>query len=244
MQTSPPSVPIAAFFPDGRYPEGEIQTYRDECAPQPCACVCDLRSARAARPHRDFTRPPDAPAAAGSDAAPLRPACHVSNSYRTTDAECRERERLEADMYNDVRKAAEVHRAVRKHIKTVAVPGVKLIDMCETLENSVRALIEEKGLQVRRAARAWLPRIPPPFPHRAPFYRVTGLHSYSPLQHTSAQACPHEAPRCGACPARGWRTACLSHARLSCSCVRMRKPHIWPYAPSFLVLCALLLRPC
>jgi methionine aminopeptidase len=53
-------------------------------------------------------------------------------------------------MYNDVRKASEVHRAVRKYIKTVAVPGVKLIDMCETLENSVRALIEEKGLQVRR----------------------------------------------------------------------------------------------
>ena len=54
-------------------------------------------------------------------------------------------------MYNDVRKASEVHRAVRKYIKTIAVPGVKLIDMCETLENSVRALIEEKGLQVRGA---------------------------------------------------------------------------------------------
>ncbi len=56
-------------------------------------------------------------------------------------------------MYNDVRKASEVHRAVRKYIKTIAVPGVKLIDMCETLENSVRKLIEEKGLQVRPRGR-------------------------------------------------------------------------------------------
>ena len=52
-------------------------------------------------------------------------------------------------MYNDVRKAAEVHRAVRKYIKKIAVPGVKLIDLCETLEDSVRKLIEEKGLQAR-----------------------------------------------------------------------------------------------
>jgi hypothetical protein len=72
------------------------------------------------------------------------------NTYRTTSAECRERERLDADMYNDVRKASEVHRAVRKYIKKIAVPGVKLIDLCETLEDSVRKLIEEKGLQARK----------------------------------------------------------------------------------------------
>ena len=55
-------------------------------------------------------------------------------------------------MYNDVRQAAEVHRAVRKYIKTVAVPGVRLFDMCETLEASVRALIEESGLYPRSRA--------------------------------------------------------------------------------------------
>ena len=42
-----------------------------------------------------------------------------------------------------------MHRAVRKYIKKVAVPGVRLFDMCESLENSVRALIQEKGLQAR-----------------------------------------------------------------------------------------------
>lgn len=30
-QTDPPSVPIARFFPDGIYPEGEWQSYNDEC---------------------------------------------------------------------------------------------------------------------------------------------------------------------------------------------------------------------
>jgi len=72
-----------------------------------------------------------------------------SNAYRTTSAECRERERLESDLYNSVRKAAEVHRAVRRYMKRVAVPGVRLYDMCETLEGCVRRLIEEKGLEAR-----------------------------------------------------------------------------------------------
>lgn len=30
-QTEPPSVPLARFFPDGVYPEGEWQSYNDEC---------------------------------------------------------------------------------------------------------------------------------------------------------------------------------------------------------------------
>jgi len=47
------------------------------------------------------------------------------------------------------RKASEVHRTVRTYIRKIAVPGVRLIDMCETLEESVRKLISEKGLQVR-----------------------------------------------------------------------------------------------
>ena len=36
-----------------------------------------------------------------------------------------------------VRQAAEVHRQVRKYIRTVAKPGVMLSDMCEKLENTV-----------------------------------------------------------------------------------------------------------
>jgi methionyl aminopeptidase len=36
---------------------------------------------------------------------------------------------------------------VRKYIDGWVKPGMKLIDVCETLENSVRALIEERGLE-------------------------------------------------------------------------------------------------
>ena len=35
---------------------------------------------------------------------------------------------------------------VRSYIRTIAKPGILMVDMCETLENSVRQLIEENGL--------------------------------------------------------------------------------------------------
>ena len=38
----------------------------------------------------------------------------ASNAYRTSSAEKREAERLTADLINDVRRAAEVHRQVRQ----------------------------------------------------------------------------------------------------------------------------------
>ena len=69
------------------------------------------------------------------------------NLWRETSEEKRELERLEKDMYNEVRQCAEVHREVRKYIDGWVKPGMKLIDVCETLENSVRALIEERGLE-------------------------------------------------------------------------------------------------
>lgn len=35
---------------------------------------------------------------------------------------------------------------VRKYIRTIAKPGIKMFDLCETLENSVRQLIQANGL--------------------------------------------------------------------------------------------------
>ena len=32
-------------------------------------------------------------------------------------------------------------------MKSVIKPGIRLIDMCETLENTVRRLIDERGLE-------------------------------------------------------------------------------------------------
>lgn len=200
VQTDPPSIPIAAFFPSGVFPEGELQEYRDECGM--------------------WEWPPsDAPAAAGSP-----PHAPRSNAYRTTSAECRERARALGLTLNDARKAAEarvcgleatasrcvpasparrsplrpppraqVHRAVRKYIRTVAVPGVRLIDMCETLEGCVRKLIEENGLQARARARGRLPpharaRVGTP----AALYRVTG----APVDGDAQRSAPRtETPR-------------------------------------------------
>ncbi|KZV39814.1 methionine aminopeptidase 2B [Dorcoceras hygrometricum] len=69
------------------------------------------------------------------------------NLWRTTSEEKRELERLEKPIYNSVRQAAEVHRQVRKYIKQILKPGMLMTDLCETLENTVRKLISENGLQ-------------------------------------------------------------------------------------------------
>ncbi|XP_020577673.1 methionine aminopeptidase 2B-like isoform X2 [Phalaenopsis equestris] len=69
------------------------------------------------------------------------------NLWRTTAEEKRELERLEKSMYNAVRRAAEVHRQVRNYIRSILKPGMLMIELCETLENMVRKLIKESGLQ-------------------------------------------------------------------------------------------------
>ncbi|XP_004309911.1 PREDICTED: methionine aminopeptidase 2B-like [Fragaria vesca subsp. vesca] len=69
------------------------------------------------------------------------------NLWRTTSEEKRELERLEKPLYNSVRRAAEVHRQVRKYIRSILKPGMLMTDLCETLENTVRRLISENGLE-------------------------------------------------------------------------------------------------
>ncbi|EIE25282.1 peptidase M24A, methionine aminopeptidase [Coccomyxa subellipsoidea C-169] len=67
--------------------------------------------------------------------------------WRETSEEKRELERLEFDILNEVRQAAEVHRQVRQYIRTIAKPGIGMTDLCERLENCVRQLISENGLE-------------------------------------------------------------------------------------------------
>eukprot|EP00158_Paraphelidium_tribonemae_P003038 Partr_v1_DN25855_c0_g1_i1_m2625 putative Removes the N-terminal methionine from nascent proteins (By similarity) len=68
-----------------------------------------------------------------------------SNTYRTTSEEMRERERLESNVYNELRKGAEVHRQVRAYAKKIMKPGMSMIEICETIENGTRTLVEENG---------------------------------------------------------------------------------------------------
>uniref|UniRef100_A0A5S6Q1V3 Methionine aminopeptidase 2 n=1 Tax=Trichuris muris TaxID=70415 RepID=A0A5S6Q1V3_TRIMR len=51
------------------------------------------------------------------------------------------------DMWKDFRRAAEVHRQTRYWVKTWIQPGMKMIDICERLENYARHLVKEDGLK-------------------------------------------------------------------------------------------------
>ncbi|XP_040569547.1 methionine aminopeptidase 2 [Lepeophtheirus salmonis] len=66
---------------------------------------------------------------------------------RMTGEERRALDRSQIDMYNEVRQAAEAHRQTRQYIQSWVKPGMKLIDICETLESTARKLINENGLE-------------------------------------------------------------------------------------------------
>ncbi|CAM9323202.1 unnamed protein product, partial [Ascophyllum nodosum] len=70
------------------------------------------------------------------------------NSFRITSEEKRALERMQyASLYDKARKAAEVHRQVRRHAQSYIKPGIKLIDMCTMLEEKNRELVRENGLE-------------------------------------------------------------------------------------------------
>ena len=86
--------------------------------------------------------------AAGQTAPPTVPVSHLFNNvfpegeiqhykddnvWRVTSEEKRELERLEKNMYNEVRQCSEVHREVRRYISDWVKPGMKLIDVCGEL---------------------------------------------------------------------------------------------------------------
>jgi methionyl aminopeptidase len=69
-----------------------------------------------------------------------------ANRYRITSEELRAQERLGAEMYHQLRIAAECHREVRKWAQSWIKPGIRLIDMCEEIEERNRKLVGENGL--------------------------------------------------------------------------------------------------
>lgn len=70
----------------------------------------------------------------------------VTAKQRVTSGEKRALERAQADIYSDIRQAAEAHRQVRKYMQTVIKPGRTMIDICTELENYSRLMIKENGL--------------------------------------------------------------------------------------------------
>mmetsp|Transcript_5239 Transcript_5239/g.13173 ORF Transcript_5239/g.13173 Transcript_5239/m.13173 type:complete len:376 (-) Transcript_5239:99-1226(-) len=69
------------------------------------------------------------------------------NSWRMSSVEKRELERIQVDILEDVRRAAECHRQVRRFAQDIIKPGIKLSDMCEQIENLNRKLVKENGLK-------------------------------------------------------------------------------------------------
>merc|ERR1712218_66679 len=66
---------------------------------------------------------------------------------RFNSEEARAIDRLQLDMYNEIRQAAEAHRQTRQYIQKWVKPGMKMIDICNELEKTGRALINENGLE-------------------------------------------------------------------------------------------------
>lgn len=70
-----------------------------------------------------------------------------SNAHRISSEELRATERLQHNLYSKLRHASEVHRQVRHYAQSFIQPGIKLIDMCERLEECNRTLVQEHGLE-------------------------------------------------------------------------------------------------
>ena len=68
------------------------------------------------------------------------------NVWRETSEEKRELERLEKNMYNEVRQCSEVHREVRRYISDWVKPGMKLIDVCGAFIFTI-SVIKRMGYQ-------------------------------------------------------------------------------------------------
>ncbi|KAJ2476435.1 Methionine aminopeptidase 2 [Coemansia sp. RSA 2131] len=69
------------------------------------------------------------------------------NRKRTTDEEMRAKDRLNEKQIFDLRRAAEVHRQVRRHAQSVIRPGMDLTTIADMIENGTRTLVEANGFE-------------------------------------------------------------------------------------------------
>jgi methionyl aminopeptidase len=80
-----------------------------------------------------------------------------TNTARTTAAERRYRSRQHLEdptFLNDYRKAAEVHRQVRHWVQDTVKPGHTLLDIATGIEDGVRALLGNPGLEAGDALKS------------------------------------------------------------------------------------------
>ena len=68
-------------------------------------------------------------------------------AWRSTSEDTKKKDLLWSERLAKLRKAAEVHRQVRKHAQSIARPGIKLVDLCQQIETSIRYIIQADGLE-------------------------------------------------------------------------------------------------
>jgi methionyl aminopeptidase len=71
-----------------------------------------------------------------------------SNVWRTTNEEKRALERLENDIYNEVRKAAEVHRRVRSYCLLFPPSQFRVIFIAHKLNNLMLMFIQSNSCRI------------------------------------------------------------------------------------------------
>lgn len=72
------------------------------------------------------------------------------NLLRTTGEELRHlamANNMDDEFLNDYRKAAEVHRQVRQYAQTIAKPGIPMSQLAQEIEDGVRALLGNQGIE-------------------------------------------------------------------------------------------------
>lgn len=74
---------------------------------------------------------------------------HDFNLERTTDAEKRyeTRDAANVERWNDMRKGAEIHRRVRRHVQNRLKPGMQLMEIADLVENSTRKFTGAEDLK-------------------------------------------------------------------------------------------------
>ena len=118
-QTEPPSIPVVHLFRSGDDDDDDVNAASSSSSSSPLPAF----------PTGEIQEHP-----------------LESNVHRVSSAELRQAERMQSDLYSKLRHASEVHRQVRHHAQSYIKPGIKLIDMCEMLENTNRMLVGEAGL--------------------------------------------------------------------------------------------------
>jgi methionyl aminopeptidase len=61
---------------------------------------------------------------------------------------------MDDSFLNDYRKAAEVHRQVRQHVQKIAKPGVSMTHLAQEIEDGVRAILGQQGIETGDALKA------------------------------------------------------------------------------------------